>query len=55
MCTEYTGAMEYSHVSEFVDAFGIVYDVRLILAKCKWKLESVCRFENSSVRTEYTE
>ena len=57
MCTEYTEPMEYSHVSEFVDAFGIVlsYDVRLILAKCKWNLESVCRFENSSVRTEYTE
>ena len=53
MCTEYTGPMEYSHVSEFVDAFGI--DVRLILAKCKWNLESVCRFENSQVRIEYTE
>ena len=31
------------------------YDVRLILAKCKWNIESVCRFDNSSVRTEYTE
>ena len=24
MCTEYTARMEYSHVSEFVDAFGFV-------------------------------
>ena len=45
----------FSYVRIFLTLLDLSYNVRLILTKCKWNLESVCRFENSSVRTEYTE